>query len=142
LLGSGILNGLVRDEVRYKNEKVYTVTEFLNDLKKSVWGELYTNAPIDINRRNLQRLYVDVSFNAFRAVNEIVGRNNGNGTQFYINPDPTKNDVSSVVRAHLNELRNDIKKAIPFQRGLSKSHLEDIVARIDRIFKDGVEMPK
>lgn len=137
LLGSNILNGLVKNEVEYKNEKVYTVTEFLSDLKKSVWSELYTNAPIDINRRNLQRLYVDVSFNAFRAVNEIVGRNTGNGTQFYVNPDPTKNDVSGVVRAHLHELRNDIKKAIPFQKGLAKAHLEDIVARIDRVFKDG-----
>jgi hypothetical protein len=142
LLGSGILNGLVKNEVDYKNEKVYTVTEFLNDLKKSVWGELYTNKPIDINRRNLQRMYIDLSFNAFRAVNEIVGRNNGNGTQFYVNPDPTRNDVSGVVRAHLHELRNDIKKAIPFQQGLAKAHLEDIVARIDRVFKDGVEMPK
>ncbi|AEW00340.1 hypothetical protein A4D02_23725 [Niastella koreensis] len=142
LLGSGILNGLVKNEVDYKNEKVYTVSEFLNDLKKSVWNELYTNKPIDINRRNLQRSYVDLSFNAFRAVNEIVGRNNGNGTQYYVNPDPTRNDVSGVVRAHLHELRNDIKKAIPFQTGLAKAHLEDIVARIDRVFKEGVEMPK
>jgi hypothetical protein len=128
--------------VEYKNDKVYTVAEFLNDLKKSIWSELYTNKPIDINRRNLQRVYVDVSFNAFRAVNEIVGRNNGNGTQFYVNPDPTRNDVSGVMRAHLHELRSDIKKAIPFQQGIAKAHLEDIVARIDKVFKDGQEMPK
>jgi len=34
-------------------------------------------------------------------------------------------------------LRKDIKNAIPSQIGLSKDHLENIVARIDKALKDG-----
>ncbi len=62
LLGSGTLTNLISDEIRYKNVKVYTCEEFLNDLKKNIWSELYTGKPIDFNRRGLQRTYVDLTF--------------------------------------------------------------------------------
>jgi len=130
LLGSGTLMTLIRDAELNKNIKTYTAAEMLTDLKNSVWSELYNNKPIDIYRRNLQKMYIDYSFKSFKAVNEIVGRNNGNGTIFYVNPDPTGNDVSSMMRAHLVALRNDIRKAIPLQAGISKYHLQDIENRI------------
>jgi len=142
LLGSATLVNFISDEIRYKGQEVYTCSAFLTDLKKSIWSELYSGKAIDINRRNLQRTYVDLSFNAFRAVGEIVGRNNGNGTQIYVNPDPTRNDVQGLMRAHLRSLRSDIIKAIPLQKGLAKDHLEDMVARIDKTLKNGMETPK
>lgn len=142
LLGSGTLVNFISDEIRYKGQEVYTCSAFLTDLKKSVWTELYTGKTIDINRRSLQRTYVDLSFNAFRAVSEIVGRNTGNGTQIYVNPDPTRNDVQGIMRAHLRSLRSDIIKAIPLQKGLAKDHLEDMVARIDKTLKNGMDAPK
>jgi hypothetical protein len=84
-------------------------------------------------------MYIDQAKKAFKQVNEIVGRNNGNGTIFYINPDPTGNDASSLVRAQLVILRKDIQKAIPAQTGVSKYHLQDIENRITMILegKDG-----
>lgn len=142
LLGSGMLINFIKNEVRYKNRKVYTCAEFLDDLKKSVWSELYSPKPIDIYRRNLQRMYIDDAFLAFRAVNEIVGRNSGNGLQFYINPDPTKADVASLMRAHLSQLRKDILRAVPAQKGLAKDHLQNIVTRIDKWLKEGEALPK
>lgn len=142
LLGSGTLSNFIKDENRYKDRKVYTCSEFLDDLRKGIWTELYSHKPIDITRRNLQRTYLDVAFTAFRAVNEIVGRNNGNGTQLWINPDPTKNDVASLMRRHLLQLKKDITNAIPFQNGLAKDHLENIVVRIERAMKEGTEVPK
>lgn len=142
LMGSGMLINFIKNEARYKNRKLYTCAEFLDDLKKSVWTELYSGKTIDINRRNLQRMYIDDAFLAFRAVNEIVGRNSGNGTQFYINPDPTKADVASLMRAHLSELRKDVLLAIPSQKSLAKDHLQNIVARIDKWLKEGEALPK
>ena len=142
LMGSGMLIGFIKNEIRYKHKKVYACAEFLADLKRSVWGELYSHQPIDLNRRNLQRMYIDAAFTAFRSVNEIVGRNSGNGVQFYINPDPTKADVAGLIRAHLLALRKDITNAIPSQRGLAKDHLENIIARIDKALKAGDEIPK
>ena len=142
LLGSGTLINFIKDENRYKDRKLYTITEFLTDLRKSVWSELYSGKSINLNRRNLQRTYIDVAFTAFRSVNEIVGRNSGNGVQLYINPDPTKSDVASLMRKHLFLLKSDITKAIPYQSGLSKDHLENIIARIDKAMKEGNEIPK
>ncbi len=142
LMGSGTLINFIKNEERYKNRKVYTCTEFLSDLRKSVWSELYNHKPIDIIRRNLQRMYIDDAFLAFRAVNEIVGRNSGNGLQFYVNPDPTKADVAGLMRTHLTELRKDILLAIPSQKGLAKDHLQNIVVRIDKWLKEGEALPK
>lgn len=130
LQGSGTLLTLIKTEELKKGVKTYKASEFLEDLKRSIWTELYTNKPIDIYRRNQQKTYVDNSFKAFKAVNEIVGRNNGNGTIYYINPDPTGTDVSSIMRAHLTGLRNDIRKAIAAQTGVSKYHLQDMEQRI------------
>jgi hypothetical protein len=142
LLGSGTLLILIRDELRYKDRKVYSCTEFLDDLKKGIWTELYSGKPIGQNRRNLQRTYIDIAFTAFRSVNEIVGRNSGNGLQLYINPDPTKSDIASLMRRHLLDLKKEISAAIPLQRGLAKDHLELIVVRIDKALKEGNEIPK
>jgi hypothetical protein len=135
LQGSGMLLGFIRREELRKETKNYSCAEFLDDLKKSVWKELYTHKPIDMHRRNLQKNYIENTFFAFRAVNEIVGKNSGNGLIFYINPDPTKSDVSSLIRAHLISLRKDIKKAVGSQKGLSRYHLEDMEQRINNLLK-------
>ncbi|MBV7529651.1 zinc-dependent metalloprotease [Chitinophaga sp. sic0106] len=130
LMGSGTIMTLTRDAALNRNIKTYSALEMLDDLRTSIWTELYNNKPIDVYRRNLQKMYVDQSKKAFKQVNEIVGRNNGNGTIFYINPDPTGNDASSLVRAQLVALRGDIRKAIPLQSGISKYHLQDMESRI------------
>jgi hypothetical protein len=139
LMASGAIVTLTRDAELHKGTKTYTASEMLDDLKSGIWSELYNNKPIDMYRRNLQKMYIDQAKKAFKQVNEIVGRNNGNGTIFYINPDPTANDASSLVRAQLVTLRGDIRKAIPAQTGVSKYHLQDIENRITMILegKDG-----
>jgi len=133
LQGSGILIDLIRNEELNKGKKTYTYSEFLGDLKKSIWTELYTGKPININRRTQQKTYIGNTVSSFKATGEIVGKNLGNGTIYYINPDPTRSDVSSLVRAHLVSLRTDIRKAIPLQKGFSKSHLQDMVERINEV---------
>jgi len=42
-MGSGMLIGFIKNEVRYKHKKVYGCAEFLDDLKRSVWSELYSH---------------------------------------------------------------------------------------------------
>lgn len=139
LMASGAIVTLTRDAELYKGTKTYTASEMLDDLRNSIWSELFNNKPIDLYRRNLQKMYIDQAKKAFKQVNEIVGRNNGNGTIFYINPDPTGNDASSLMRAQLVTLRSDIRKAIPVQTGVSKYHLQDIENRITMIL-EGKEM--
>lgn len=131
LQGSGILVGFLKTAELNKGIKTYKAEEFLEDLKQAIWTELYNNKPIDIYRRNQQKMYLENAFKAFVKMNEIVGRNNGNGTIYYVNPDPTGNDVSSIMRDHLTKLKDDIHKAIPVQTGISKYHLQDMEHRID-----------
>ena len=132
LQGSGMLLDLIKNEESGKGD-IYTSSEFLDDLKKNIWTELYSGKSISINRRNLQKNYLINAMNSFKATGEIVGKNSGNGVIYYINPDPTRNDVSSLVRANLVSLKADVIKAIPSQKGLSLYHLEDAVKKIDDI---------
>lgn len=134
LQGSDILTKLINEEAT-KKTKNYTANEFLADLKAGVWGELYSHKPIDIYKRNLQKLYLQNSFKAFIPTNEIVMTSQGNGTLIYINPDPTMIDASSMIRAHLVSLRSDIVKAIPFATGQTLAHLKDLIVRLDHGLK-------
>jgi hypothetical protein len=107
-----MLNRIVNVEESRKGEKTYPVSEYIDDLKKSVWRELYTDAAIDIYRRNLQKVYIENAFKALEATNS---------------------DASSLMRAHLLSLQNDIKKAIRSQKGLSKYHLQDMYQKIENV---------
>lgn len=139
--GSGVLSKLIHNEST-KRPKSYTATEFLNDLKISIWNEVYSHKPIDIYRRNLQKMYIENCFKEFVATNEIVMASRGSGLQIYINPDPTKSDVSSFIRAHLVNLRNDIHKAIPLSTGFTRYHLQDMYDRITNFLTPkGVSLP-
>jgi hypothetical protein len=105
-----MLDRIIKNEELQKNVKIYPVSELLDDLKKSVWRELSTGGSIDICRRNLQKIYIEKALNLLKAVDS---------------------DVSSLMRAHLLALKNDVKKGIRSQKGLSKYHLQDILQRID-----------
>ncbi|MDR1887290.1 MAG: zinc-dependent metalloprotease [Prevotellaceae bacterium] len=129
LQSASMLSGFIRNEELRKSEKIYPVAEFLEDLKKSIWRELYSGKPVEIHRRDLQKVYIENAFNALGGGGDGGGR--GYGLLYYSNSDPTKSDVSSLMRAHLLALRNDIKKAIRSQKGLSRYHLQDILQRID-----------
>ncbi|MDR1169603.1 MAG: zinc-dependent metalloprotease [Prevotellaceae bacterium] len=115
LQGSDMLDRMVKTEELYSGIETYSVSEFLDDLKKSVWRELYTGRPIDICRRNLQKIYIENAFSSLKTVNS---------------------DASSLTRAHLLSLKNDIKKAVRLQKGLSQYHLQDILQRINKTFKN------
>jgi len=136
LLGSGILQTFIKNQSEGK-KNAYGITEFLDDLKEGAWTELYTHKPIDIHRRNLQKTYLANAFNAFKATNVIAGSNNGNGMILYIDPDPTRLDASSIIRAHLLSLKEDMQKEIArTEDELTKYHLLDLVQRIDKQLND------
>jgi hypothetical protein len=105
--------------------------EYLKDLKKGVWTEIYSHQPIDIYRRNLQQVYMSNAIKMFVSTNEIVMTGQLGGINIYMNPDVTKSDGGSIMRAHLVELRTEIKNAIPFASGLTKLHLEEMVRKIN-----------
>jgi hypothetical protein len=116
LLSSQTFNRLMNNES--VNSKTYTVLEFFNDLYKGVWTELETKTPIDLYRRNLQKLYID-------------------RLTFYVKP-PTgttplkSSEISAVGRAHLVMLRSKMRAALPvMQDAMTRYHLQDLIDKID-----------
>lgn len=130
MMGSDILVKMINREATDKT-KTYTAMEYLKDLRTSIWSEIYTHKPIDIYRRNLQQIYISNAVKMFVATTEIVMTGQLGGINIYMNPDVTKSDGQSIMRAHLVSLKADIKKAIPFATGLTKLHLEEMVRKID-----------
>jgi hypothetical protein len=122
LLSAHMLNELGNED-EASGGKGYSPLEYLNDLQKGIWSELYTNKPIDIYRRNLQKQYVKSLLELIKAPAA------GIGNPFQANPIDV--DASSIGRAHLTMLRKDILIAIPSVRHtMTRIHLQELAARI------------
>ncbi len=142
LLGSGMLSEMIQNSNNPKaGQRLYGIDEYLGDLRKMIWSELYTSGEISPQRRNLQKIYINESFRNLVMTTEIVATNNGNGNIYYMNPESTTSDVSSLIRLHLNDLNKDIKKAVSRKKGLSKAHLQDLSLRIEERLKKGLIKP-
>lgn len=103
----------------------YSLLEMMEDLRKGIFDELRTAAPIDTYRRNLQRIYVNRL--SHLMTNEQKGRNR---TKVDVN----QSDIRSVARAELKSLDDDILRALGRTNDkMSKIHLLDLRERIDVI---------
>jgi hypothetical protein len=111
-------------------KQAYQVTELLSDLKKGIWREVTARKPIDIYRRNLQKSYVNTLTNILNP--PATGGFSG-GFTITIGPavSTDKSDIKSVVRAHLQQLKNETRAAAAMPDEMSRYHLLDIVTRID-----------
>jgi hypothetical protein len=132
LMNTNTLNKLLNASAMEGN-KAYQATDLLNDLKKGIFSEVYAHKPIDIFRRNLQKAYV-------RHLSELLspgGGSSGGGGGIVISfgappADPTRSDVSSIARAQLTSLRNEMRSAAAaMPDNLSRYHLNDLVERIN-----------
>lgn len=131
LLGVSTLTKLLNAETMYSN--TYTVTEYMNDMKKGIFSELYSRKPIDIYRRNLQKAYVNSLGNLLKEPQLPAGFPAAFAS---LMPNPQKSDVSSVGRAHLVALRNDVRAAAAGAAdNMSRYHLQDLAERITNLLE-------
>ncbi len=112
--------------------KAYTLTDMMTDLQQDIWSELYSNKPIDIYRRNLQKIYIE------RLAGIINPQPSSGITIFFLTPgatiDSKKSDVISVLKGNLRSLKNDIAAALPNIHDKSTNyHLQDVQDRINKI---------
>lgn len=107
----------------------YSPMEMCQSLRRGIWTEVYTNQPIDIYRRNLQRAYLD-------HVKSLLNppKPSSNSSRFFFGPPTTplsQSDVWPMIKAELKTLDKDLKKAIPRMGDqMSRYHLEDARDRI------------
>lgn len=108
------------------NKDNYSVDKLISDLKKGIFVELKTNKPIDIYRRNLQKLYVNTIVEALNIDGKQTARGLNRRTVKY-----SETDIPSIARGQLTELKSQIKAAlITTSDRLSKFHLQDLLAKI------------
>jgi hypothetical protein len=120
LLSGNTINKLLQWEA-FDAAKAYTATEMLNDLKKGIWSEVNTRAPIEIYRRNLQKMYVEKLVN---LVDPPTVQGPAAGLSKI-------NDAMSVVKGHMRTLSADIRNVLPMVKDNStRLHLLDVVERI------------
>ena len=108
----------------------YSVDELMVDLGNGIFSEIKTGATIDIYRRNLQKLFVN-KITALLKPETVNVRSAGVTRK--VNLDET--DLPSIARGQLNSLRNEMRLAlVKTPDRLSKFHLLDLIARIDKAF--------
>ncbi len=114
----------------------YKATEVMDDLRRSIFSEVYTKKATDIYRRNLQKMFVE------RIISLLPGApaptTGGLTITFQVTPSLNiKNtDAYSILRGTLRTLRNDIKAALPLTTdNMTKLHLQDLSDRITDILE-------
>ena len=114
-------------ETSSMNKANYSIDELMSDLKRGIFSELRTNTAIDVYRRNLQKAFVSKLIDAISLDKSATANFNGK-TIVMVNT-----DLPSIARGHLMELRSQLKAANALATDrLSKFHIADLVARIDK----------
>ncbi|SDG40781.1 zinc-dependent metalloprotease [Psychroflexus sediminis] len=115
------------------NEDAYTIVEMMQNLRSGLFSELRRGEEISRIRRNLQRVYLT------RMEHLMTEEQSNIPAQYrrYIsrsNIDVETSDIRPLVRAELNRLQSDMRRAINRTRDtMTRYHLEDAVERIENI---------
>lgn len=132
LISSSTIDKLLKFEA-YDATHAYTAVMMLNELKKGIWSELPAHLAIEVQRRNLQKMYVE-------AITAIL-----NPPLSGDNPSPGRlqdvlsaaggvnknSDILSIIKGHAKSLTAEIKIALPFAKDeMTKLHLQDCLERL------------
>ena len=110
----------------------YGLTELFNDLRPGIWTELTNGLTADTYRRNLQRVYVA---QLTKLMEEEQQKVPARRQSFYgFTPvDVELSDIRPVVRAELERLQRDLRRAEGRTRdNLTRYHYQDLIKRIDQ----------
>lgn len=109
------------------DNNAYSLLEMLEDLRKGIWSEVYSNRAIDVFRRNLQKEYIS-------TVATVFDQDSFRAGFFGPNIDIKDSDLRSALRFELTQLKNDIRSARSnISDRASRAHLDDVNSRINEI---------
>jgi hypothetical protein len=132
LLNAGRMQRLISSSNR--DASAYRLDEFMEDLKKGIWGELTARKPIDNYRRNLQKAYVERMGAIVAPAPASASSLGGFVITFGPVVDPKKTDIVSVAKGVLRALKAEIAAALPaYTDKMSRYHLQDLNERIGKI---------
>jgi hypothetical protein len=117
------------DAQSFSGSSAYTPIEFFNDLKRSIWSEVAARKPIDIYRRNLQKIYVE---RLTTLIDPPATTQTSSNNPFAQQTSLSKtNDALSIVKGHARSLSADIRAALPaITDQATRYHLQDVLDRL------------
>ncbi|MBA2501187.1 MAG: zinc-dependent metalloprotease [Chitinophagaceae bacterium] len=133
LLGNSTFEKLFRFEE--ESNAPYTAIEMVTDLRKGIWSELAVRKPIDIYRRNLQKMFVERLITNLEPAPAGAAAAAGRFGASSANYSKT-NDAMSVAKLQLRLLAADIRAALPlYKETTSRAHLMDVQDRINDVLE-------
>ena len=119
--------GRLLEAEAYHGRDAYPASEFMGDLRRAIWREPDRGTPIDPWRRNLQRGHVD-------RLGWLLSDSAEMGSDVTV----AQSDIRALARAELVTIRNTAARAAGRTSDrATRIHLEEIMARIDRILEPG-----
>ncbi|MCR8668948.1 zinc-dependent metalloprotease [Aestuariibaculum sp. M13] len=119
LLSPGMLYNLNQKSIEF--EDVYTVSDFLNDLQKTVWVNFTGDEKFDFYRRSLQRSYIE-------KLELLLIPSEGKALTT-----AQRSDIRLYGKQHLLNLKNVVNKLMKREDGINKSHYESILLEIEKL---------
>ena len=130
LVSVSTLDKLIQFEAM-EGARAYTATEFLTDLRKGIWKELYTKQPIDIYRRNLQKMHVEKLISLVKPPATTTTMPAQQQTRL-----SNTNDAISVLKGQVRSLAVEIRNTIPQTKDVpTRLHLQDVLERLNNSLK-------
>lgn len=118
------------------DKNAYSLNELFTDMQKGIWSELDTRKPIDVFRRDLQKVYIQTMNSILEQKTAAPGVSSyysviAPGASF-----PIKADTYSEAKASLRSIQAKIRAALPAVTDMTtKNHLLDIADRIKEILE-------
>ena len=101
-------------------DQAYSPVYLMNQVRESIFEELYQGREVDAYRRNLQRSYVKIAVDYIQQLKE------------EDMDEIVKSDIIPIMRGELQNLKRDINRhKSRASQGLSSFHWDDLTARID-----------
>ena len=121
------LQRMVELEALAQNKsEVYPVADMLADLRKGLWKEAETGAPIDAFRRRLQRTYLETMASKINPPAAPAGANPAQGAGRGGAAPATAVEVRAILKSEMRALDAELATAIgKTSDRMSKAHLED-----------------
>ncbi|HCT56331.1 MAG TPA: hypothetical protein DGD08_03870 [Gemmatimonas aurantiaca] len=127
MLANDRLVRMVELEARASTRRdVYPVAELLTDLRRGLWKETATGAPIDAFRRRLQRVYLEQMAAKINPPTPAAGGQGGQGGGFGGQAPVSPADIRPIIKSEMRALDAQLAAAIGRTSDrMSKAHLED-----------------
>jgi hypothetical protein len=113
----------------------YSVQDLHTDLHNSIWTELKTNQPVELHRRNLQKMHLEKLISNLEPKSAPSVSFSFSGLKVVNGPsmDPMKTDIVSITRGNLMELHEALEKgAKKASDKLTKYHYQDCLKRVEK----------